>query len=158
MRYSSRLLTDPDANIRMGTAYLADKIKEFGNLHLALASYNAGENPVRRWRSEREGLPPEEFIDDIPYPETQLYVKKILGTMEDYRRLYGGLTNVEGVDATHAPAAATASSPAAKKSAPAVRAPAAKKPSTKKPSTKRPAAKRPAAKKPAARRPAAPRR
>jgi soluble lytic murein transglycosylase len=38
---------------------------------------------------ERPGLPQDEFIDDIPYPETQNYVKRILGTAEDYRRLYG---------------------------------------------------------------------
>jgi len=31
----------------------------------------------------------DEFIDDIPYPETQNYVKRILGSAEDYRRLYG---------------------------------------------------------------------
>jgi len=35
-------------------------------------------------------LPQDEFIDDIPFPETQNYVKRILGTAEDYRRLYGG--------------------------------------------------------------------
>ncbi|MGE0703676.1 MAG: transglycosylase SLT domain-containing protein [Vicinamibacterales bacterium] len=89
LTYSSRLLTDPEANIRMGTTYLADKIAEFGELHLALASYNAGENPVRRWKAERPNVPQDEFIDDIPYPETQNYVKRILGTVEDYRRLYG---------------------------------------------------------------------
>ena len=59
-------------------------------LHLVLASYNAGETAVRRWINERPGLTDrEEFIDDIPYPETQNYVKRILGTAEDYRRLYG---------------------------------------------------------------------
>ena len=79
----------PGANIRMGTAYFADKIKQFGDVHLALASYNAGERAVRRWMPERPGLEREEFIDDIPYPETQNYVKRILGTAEDYRRLYG---------------------------------------------------------------------
>ena len=73
----------------MGMAYLADKIREFGDVHLALASYNAGERAVRRWTMERPGVPQDEFIDDIPYPQTQLYVKKILGTAEDYRRLYG---------------------------------------------------------------------
>ena len=74
----------------MGTAYLADKIREFGGVHLALASYNAGETPVRRWMAERPDVKDrEEFIDDIPYPETQNYVKKLLGTAEDYRRLYG---------------------------------------------------------------------
>ena len=45
------------------------------------------------WRNgvaERPGLAQDEFIDDIPFPETQNYVKRILGTAEDYRRLYGG--------------------------------------------------------------------
>jgi soluble lytic murein transglycosylase len=38
------------------------------------------------------------FIDDIPYPETQNYVKRILGTAEDYRRLYRpNRPNVEAV-------------------------------------------------------------
>jgi len=88
--YSARLLTNPDANVRLGTAYLADKIREFGALHLALASYNAGERAVRRWMAERpEVSDQDEFIDDIPYPETQNYVKRILGTTEDYRWLYG---------------------------------------------------------------------
>src|SRR5207249_4898624 len=67
----------------------SDKIKQFGEPYLALASYNAGERPVKRWMMERPGLAREEFIDDIPYPQTQNYVKKILGTAEDYRRLYG---------------------------------------------------------------------
>jgi soluble lytic murein transglycosylase len=135
LRYSSRLLTDPESNIRMGTAYLADKIKEFGDLHLVLASYNAGERPVHRWQAERPGLPVEEFIDDIPYPETQMYVKKILGTAEDYRRLYANVTTVEGVDTTRAPeAAAVSAAPAKKKpSAAAPKRPASKK----KPATRR---------------------
>jgi soluble lytic murein transglycosylase len=89
MSYSTRLLTNPEANVRMGTAYFAERIREFGGVHLALASYNAGETAVRRWIAERPGLTDrEEFIDDIPYPETQNYVKRILGTAEDYRRLY----------------------------------------------------------------------
>ncbi len=87
--YSPTVLTNADANVRMGTAYLADKVREFGSVHLALASYNAGERPVRRWVSERVGLDDrEEFIDDIPYPETQNYVKRVLALTEDYRRVY----------------------------------------------------------------------
>jgi soluble lytic murein transglycosylase-like protein len=39
--------------------------------------------------ADRPGLENAEFIDDIPFPQTQQYVKKILGTAEDYRRLYG---------------------------------------------------------------------
>jgi soluble lytic murein transglycosylase len=88
LRYSPRLMTDPEANIRMGMAYFAEKMQEFGAVHLALASYNAGERPVRQWMAERPGLDADEFTDDIPYPETQNYVKRIVGTAEDYRRLY----------------------------------------------------------------------
>jgi soluble lytic murein transglycosylase len=89
LRYSPSLLTSAEPNIRMGVAYFADKVREFGSVPLALASYNAGESPVRRWLAERDAnMSQEEFIDDIPYPETQNYVKRILGTAEDYRRLY----------------------------------------------------------------------
>lgn len=88
LRYSLRLLTTPETNIKMGTMYLADLIRQFGGVHLALASYNAGETPVRRWMRENPGLPQDEFIDSITYPETQQYVKRLLGTAEDYRRLY----------------------------------------------------------------------
>lgn len=89
VRYSSKLLTDPASNLQLGSAYFADKVREFGDLYLALASYNAAERAVYRWTAERPGVACEQFIDDIPYPETQNYVRKILGTTEDYRRLGG---------------------------------------------------------------------
>jgi soluble lytic murein transglycosylase len=89
LRYTTSLRTNPEQNVKIGTAYLADQIGEFGDLHLVLAAYNAGDGRVRKWRTERPGLPRDEFIDDIPFPETQNYVKRILGTAEDYRRLYG---------------------------------------------------------------------
>ncbi|MGE3275240.1 MAG: transglycosylase SLT domain-containing protein [Vicinamibacterales bacterium] len=88
-RYSTARLLEPEVNILIGTAYFHDLMAEFGGSHYALASYNAGENRVRAWRRERPGLPQDEFIDDIPFPETQNYVKRILGTAIDYQRLYG---------------------------------------------------------------------
>ncbi|MBS1816672.1 MAG: transglycosylase SLT domain-containing protein [Acidobacteria bacterium] len=124
LRYSSRLLTDPESNIRMGTAYLADKIREFGDLHLVLASYNAGERPVRRWQNERAGLDTDEFIDDIPYPETQNYVKKILGTADDYRRIYKEAQVLEPLESTRALTVPTLTVPS-RKAVPAKRAPKA---------------------------------
>jgi soluble lytic murein transglycosylase len=79
----------------------------------------------------------DEFIDDIPYPETQNYVKKILGTTDDYRRLYGNVTTVDGIETSKAPAAVAASASPAKK-APST----AKKPSSKKPAPKKPVSKK----------------
>ena len=108
--------------MRIGTAYFADLVERFGGVHHALASYNAGPSPVSRWIAEKPGVARDEFIDDIPYPETQNYVKRILGTAEDYRRLYsqGGGRVVPG-----APGTAAAPAPAPAKKAPATEASAA---------------------------------
>jgi soluble lytic murein transglycosylase len=97
-RFTVAKLTNPEINVRIGTAYFADLVNRFGGVHNALASYNAGPSPVSRWMAEKPGIARDEFIDDIPYPETQNYVKRILGTAEDYRRLYesGGGRLVSG--------------------------------------------------------------
>src|SRR5687767_13885836 len=86
--FSTRRLTEAEVNVRLGTQIFADSIKKFGGVHFALAAYNAGDSRVLRWQREKPGLPQDEFIDDIPFPETQNYVKRILGTAEDYRNLY----------------------------------------------------------------------
>jgi len=88
--FSRATLTNPESNIKIGMTYFKELIDRFGSAHLALASYNAGESRVSQWLSERPGVDQDQFIDDIPYPETQGYVKRILGTAEDYRRLYSG--------------------------------------------------------------------
>jgi soluble lytic murein transglycosylase len=88
--FSTGRLTEPAVNATIGTQYLADLLEQFGGAAYALAAYNAGEHRVERWKAERPGLPEDEWVDDIPFPETQNYVKRILGTAEDYRRLYGG--------------------------------------------------------------------
>jgi soluble lytic murein transglycosylase len=88
-RYSAASLTRPETNIQLGMAYFAELIRRFGGVQYALASYNAGEHRVYGWNADRPGLALDEYIDDIPFPETQTYVKRIIGTAEDYRRLYG---------------------------------------------------------------------
>jgi soluble lytic murein transglycosylase len=65
-RYGVVNAYDPWQNIRAGTAHLRDLIDEFRDLNLALAAYNAGATPVRRYG----GVP--------PYPETRNYVRKVL--------------------------------------------------------------------------------
>jgi soluble lytic murein transglycosylase len=107
-RFSARLLTRPEINVRIGTAYFADLVQQFGSVHLALAAYNAGEVRVQAWMSERKGLAQDEFIDDVPFPETQNYLRRVLGMVEDYRRLYPGETPAGSVR-----------SPSASKSTPA---------------------------------------
>ena len=121
-KFTLGMLTTAETNIRMGTAHFADLMRQFaGGAHYALASYNAGENRVARWISERPGIDQDEFIDDIPFPETQGYVKKILGTAEDYRRLYGDGAGATIAEANTTPPVVRASAQppaAAKKPAP----------------------------------------
>jgi soluble lytic murein transglycosylase len=81
-------LTEAETNVRIGMAYFSDLMRMFGHVAPALAAYNAGEHRVSRWLAERPGVDQDEFIDDIPFPETQNYVKRIIGTAEDYRTLY----------------------------------------------------------------------
>jgi len=136
-RFSISMLTTADTNLRMGTAYFSDLVQQFGGAHYALATYNAGPNRVQRWISEKPGMERDEFIDDIPFPETQNYVKKILGTAEDYRRLYGtgGAADEAAGDAT--PAVAHDSTPAAKKASASSATPSAKKKATPPPAKKK---------------------
>jgi soluble lytic murein transglycosylase len=133
--FSLRMLTTAEPNLKMGTAYFADLVRQYGGEHYALATYNAGPSRIVRWKAAKPGLEAEEFIDDIPFPETQNYVKRILGTAEDYRRLYGPDSPAGGTDAlpavSHAPAAppadATAARAAKKKPVPRKKAAARKK-------------------------------
>jgi len=95
--FTTASLSQPETNVRIGMQHFKDLVEKFGGMHYALASYNAGEGRVAEWLKEYPDLPEDEFIDSIPYAETQNYVKRILGTAEDYRRLYGtGLLKPNG--------------------------------------------------------------
>jgi soluble lytic murein transglycosylase len=138
VRFTMASLTNPELNIRWGTLYFSDLVSRFGGTYYALASYNAGDSRVVRWKSERPGLDEDEFIDDIPFPETQNYVKRILGTAEDYRRLYPDGSTIPRTISTLTPTKAPAS--AKKKAAAKKKAPAKKTTPTKKGPTKKSAA------------------
>ena len=74
-------------NVRGGVAYLRFLVDLFaGNLELALAAYNAGENAVIK---NGNRIP--------PYPETMDYVPKVLN---EYKRLRGPVLFAEGATVT----------------------------------------------------------
>ncbi len=92
-RLSRTLKLDPDlrnagTNVKLGSYYLKRLIEEFGSLPPAIASYNAGEQKVREWLREGGYNSPDEFIEDIPYPETASYLKRTLTTYFRYKRLH----------------------------------------------------------------------
>jgi soluble lytic murein transglycosylase len=72
-------LGNPEINVAIGAKYLRQLINRFdGNLIFALASYNAGENRIDRWRKEIfRNDDPLSTIESIPFEETRNYVKLI---------------------------------------------------------------------------------
>ena len=83
------LLDDPGANLEMGAAFLSSLVKEFGDVRLALAAYNAGPGRLRQWwkarRTERcRGLRGADPIHD----ETRQYVKRVMLSWREYTRIY----------------------------------------------------------------------
>jgi soluble lytic murein transglycosylase len=85
-------LFEPTLNVRLGVAYLGALSRRFeGRLPLVLASYNAGEDQVGKWWSNRGGDDIEEFIANIPYRETRRYVQRVYVYYAEYQRIYRGL-------------------------------------------------------------------
>ncbi len=73
-------LTNPSLNIHLGVHYLAILLEKFsGSLPYAIAAYNAGPDAVERWTKLRDKSNCDEFIETIPYRETNNYVRKVLG-------------------------------------------------------------------------------
>lgn len=78
---------DVKNNLHLGIYYLSNLIKEFGSYTYALAAYNAGEEKVRQWIRKGNYKSIDEFIEDIPYTETKSYVKRVLTTFFEYKRI-----------------------------------------------------------------------
>ena len=81
-------LYDPDANIRIGTAYLRELKDKYGDRpYYAIAGYNAGPAPLNRWKAARPGWDADLWIETISYKETREYVARILSfaTIYDWR-------------------------------------------------------------------------
>jgi soluble lytic murein transglycosylase len=82
-------LVDPEFNVQAGTAYLRHLLDLYnGDLVMAVAAYNAGENAVDKWRGRYTHVEPDEFVESISFRETRNYVKLVLRNYRMYRRLY----------------------------------------------------------------------
>lgn len=82
-------LYNPKTNIKIGTNYYAYLLKHYEeNMYLALAAYNAGMGNVDKWI--KEGIIKEDGsdIENIPYKETNNYVRKIIRDYKIYQKLY----------------------------------------------------------------------
>ena len=85
-------LEDPERNVALGSRYLRRLLRQWDQEPiLAVASYNAGPGAVQLWRPEQLKRAPELWVEAIPYPETRLYVKKVLGNAWSYQQQERGI-------------------------------------------------------------------
>lgn len=91
---TAMLTTDPAHNARLGAAYLARLIEEFGpSVALVASGYNAGPGRPRRWITEF-GDPrqsdPVDWVETIPFTETRTYVMRVTESLVIYRQRLKG--------------------------------------------------------------------
>ncbi|ADQ04776.1 Lytic transglycosylase catalytic [Caldicellulosiruptor owensensis OL] len=85
--YLEDSLYDPDYNIRLGSWYIKYLIDYYsGDTKLAVAAYNAGMTNVNKWLSIRKRSTIE--ITEIPFKETNHFVKRVFKSYEMYKKLY----------------------------------------------------------------------
>lgn len=80
-----------DTNIRLGCWYLSRLYQEFGdNKNTVIAAYNAGSGNVSKWlksyKYSEDGV--TLIPENIPFPETNKYLKKVLIFEKIYNYLY----------------------------------------------------------------------
>lgn len=87
---SSRLLLQPERNIRYGTTYLRRQLDDLQNHYaLATAAYNAGQHRVTGWLPQGVELPADIWVETIPFNETRNYVERVLSYTAIYENRLG---------------------------------------------------------------------
>lgn len=77
------------ANITAGSLYYSSLKRALGNKDLyAITAYNGGIGSVNNWFSKLIYNDADEFVEQIPYPETKNYVKKVFRTYWMYGNIY----------------------------------------------------------------------
>ena len=80
-------MLEPETNIKIGTKYLSILITKYGNIEVALAAYNAGSGNVDNWINEGIIKSDGSNIENIPFKETNNYVRIILRDYKIYSNL-----------------------------------------------------------------------
>ena len=93
---ASDLTRNPELNARLGAAYLAELIDEFGpSLALVASGYNAGPGRPRQW-IPRFGDPRDPAVDfirwveSVPFAETRNYIMRVAESLIIYRSRLAG--------------------------------------------------------------------
>lgn len=82
-------LFNPEINIKIGLNYFAYLVEQYNNNYaLAIVAYNAGIGNVNKWIENGTIKPDGTDIENVPFKETNNYVRKILRDYEIYKGLY----------------------------------------------------------------------
>ena len=87
----SRLTTDPEYNINLGSHYIAGLILNYeGAYPFAIAAYNAGPKRVKYWKKinknpQKKEIDYVDWIELIKFKETRNYVQRVLENYNVYR-------------------------------------------------------------------------
>ncbi len=85
-------LFDPKINIQLGTSYLGQISRRFGEVIQIAGSYNAGPGRMKEWLKRFPDRDLDEFVESIPYIETRNYVKRVFRTHQLYKAIYEART------------------------------------------------------------------
>ncbi len=87
--FSDDDLYDPSTAILFGSVYVGELYKMFPNQHAAVAaSYNGGEDNMRRWLGRAKAGDADAYVAEIAYAQTKDYVRKVLANYRVYIALY----------------------------------------------------------------------
>lgn len=90
IEYYDGMLKNPEENIKIGVSYFSSLCNHFNNNYiLAFAAYNAGIGNVEKWIEEGIITKDGKNTQNIPFKETNMYVRKIIGNYTIYKELYG---------------------------------------------------------------------
>ncbi len=92
IRYNKNLLYDANYNLQLGMLYIANLVRLTGAPEYAAAAYNAGEDRIALWKSERNYEEIPELVESIPFTQTREYVQIVLRNAAVYRMIYGSGT------------------------------------------------------------------
>jgi len=80
-------ILDPDININIGTKYISTLLNKYQCVEVALAAYNAGSGNVDKWIANGTIKADGSNIENIPFKETNNYVRKILRDYKVYNEI-----------------------------------------------------------------------
>ena len=78
----------PENNIRLGIYYYSYLFSVYKNMEIALAAYNAGPGNVDKWIEEGTIKADGSDIENIPFKETNMYIRKIINNYNTYKKIY----------------------------------------------------------------------